>query len=69
MKNQIVSQTILQICVLLFLMMTGHLFIPEAIDKTDNIIGINWFVKYHDKNANTVASGLYHNPLINTISY
>ena len=50
-------------------MMTGHLFIPEGIDRIDNVIGINWFVKYNNDNFNTVASGLFYNPLVNTPSY
>jgi len=69
MKNQIISQSIFQICILLFLLLTGHLFIPERVDNVDNLIGINWFVKYNNDQYNTVASGLYHNPLIDVKSY
>lgn len=69
MKNQIISQSILQVLVLLILMMTGHLFIPEGMDRIDTVIGVNWPTKYNNEQFNTVASGLYYNPLINTPSY
>lgn len=55
--------------ILLIVMFTGHLFIPEGPDSFDEVIGVNWSAKYSTSSLNFVANGLYTNPLLDTPSY
>jgi magnesium-transporting ATPase (P-type) len=69
MKKQIISQVITQAIVLLGVMFTGHLWIPEEVDAFDSVIGSNWSAKYSTADQEFVANGLYSNPLLESMSY
>ena len=67
--RQIVSQTLWQSGVIVMILLTGHLFLPESSDSVDIQIGDDWGAKYSSPDRTHVANGLYYNPLLNTPSY
>jgi len=69
MMKQIISQVTWQLFVLIAVMLTGHLWIPETVDQMDSIIGSDWSAKYSDSQRTLIANGLFSNPLIHSLSY
>lgn len=59
-KKQIVTQIFWQTLLLLIVLFTGHLFIPQSADSVDSVIVLST-AKY---SGTHVANGLYTNPLI-----
>lgn len=61
MVKHILGQAIFQITVLLILMFSGHLIIPEYADEFDNLIGNDLNAKYYmGQSEGTVANGMFY---------
>jgi hypothetical protein len=69
MYKQIISQVVWQLFVLVAVMFTGHLWIPESYDQMDAVIGTDWSAKYSDSAQTLISNGLFTNPLLDSTSY
>lgn len=61
------SQVITQVCLILIVLIFGPTFIPEEMDKIDEIIGSNWSAKYNRLDKLTVCSGIYNSIFNNRV--
>lgn len=46
MYISILAQSFMQVVILMLVLLTGHLFIPESSDTLDQLAGFNWHAKY-----------------------
>ena len=44
--RQVIGQTTWQLFVVVMMLLTGHLYLPETADGIDSVIGDNWAAKY-----------------------
>lgn len=61
------SQVITQVCLILIVLIFGPTFIPEEMDRIDEIIGSNWSAKYNGLDKLTVCSGIYNSIFNNRV--